>query len=659
MVSKKKEKTKVDRVTILIFSLIVFLAGFLRLYKLDNRPAHFDEGGGHAIGARELYNTGRYIYNPDFHGPFLYHVTAFSFYLFGMSDITLRLMQALFGIGTVIILFPLRKYLSRFSFLFLALMIGISPSLVYYSRFAVHDSFFVFFSTACIVFLFLYDKERKNIYLYLFSASLAFLFTVKENSYIFLATLVMFFGFEFLASSITKKGIKLKKNFKSIKNWISDNRSVILKCLIIFSFVFSLIYTSFFRFPKNLYTALTQPFLHWFKKSTTQTGFFQPHSFYLRILKEYDFLIFYPGLLGIFTFIFDNNRLTRFSFLFGGLSLLIYLLIPYKEPNNVVHITLPLAISAGIFLETLSRRLGSKTTIILSIFILPIVAYSINVCWNLSFVRYSDEKNYLVYVQTVDDIKPMLKLVKEITDKKGKDIPILVDVPQTEYPISWYFRDYTNVRYISEKVELPNGWTGIKWSGDGMIIWDSSEAKTGNRSGKIFSGNGTDGEWRQKIPIIGGYNYKLSGWIKTKNIQVVDAGEYAKIYVRTDKNDQPDRIIARTNSLTGTNDWTFVETSFFLERGENYIWLTMTIGNWGKTKGEIWFDDISLVREGTNENLIVNPSFEDGNKIDKLMGPEILIISEEDGQTLMPIPGYTLQKYLLRPGVNLAVYVKK
>jgi len=658
---KKRKESKPDFITIILFILILALAAFLRLYKLDNRPAHFDEGGGHAIGARELLNTGNYVYDPDFHGPFLYHITALTFYLFGMSDITLRITQALLGIGTVLILFPLRKYLSKISFLLLSLSIAISPSLVYYSRFAVHDSYFVFFTTASIVFLFLYSKTQKDIYFYSFAASLAFLFTVKENSFIFVGVLGIYFLVEFLFS--LKKGktlnAKIKNSLNDILDWIKDNKKMILISIVIFVFIFSAVYTTFFRHMGNLVRAITQPFIHWLKKTTEHSGFVQPYTFYLRILTDYEFVIFYPAILGIFCVIIENNSYTRFTSIFGLLILLIFLLMPYKEPNNIVHVVLPLALSSGMFFEVISKKIKREILLTIAISVVLISFYTLSICWKLSFVKYSDEDNYLVYVQTVDDIKPMLKMIKDITDKRGKDIAITVDVPQTEYPLSWYFRDYTNVRYISEKVELPTSWTGIKWSGDGMLIWDRDAAKSGNRSAKIDGRNGTDGEWRQKIPVVGGYYYTLSGWIKTENIQVVDAGKYAKMYVRTDKNNEPDQIIAETNSLIGTNDWKRVETRFFVERGINDIWLTMTIGNWGKTKGKIWFDDISLTREGTSVNLIKNPSFEFGEKIDKLLNVDILIVSENDGQTLMDVPGYNMSKYLLRPGVNLAVYVKE
>ena len=252
----------------LIFIVILLMGSFLRLYKLDNRPAHFDEGGGHAIGARALLERGEYIYHPDFHGPFLYHVTALCFYLFGMSDITLRITQAIFGIATIAVLWFLKDHVKKETLIALSLLIALSPSLVYYSRFAVHDSYFVFFTTACLVFLYLYSRTKEAKHLYLFTASLAFLFTTKENAYITVAAMAAFFGLDFLIDFFSVRGSiakRLKKN--AYLRWVKDNKKEIGISFIIFISIFSILYTSFFRYPNNFVTAVKEPFVHWFTKT--------------------------------------------------------------------------------------------------------------------------------------------------------------------------------------------------------------------------------------------------------------------------------------------------------------------------------------------------------------------------------------------------------
>jgi len=73
---------------IIIFIIIFILGLSLRFYDLERRPVHYDEGGGYAIGIRDLAKTGNYHYNPDFHGPFLFYIGALSFKLFLSSPFT-------------------------------------------------------------------------------------------------------------------------------------------------------------------------------------------------------------------------------------------------------------------------------------------------------------------------------------------------------------------------------------------------------------------------------------------------------------------------------------------------------------------------------------------------------------------------------------------
>ena len=53
--------------------------------------------------------------------------------------------------------------------------------------------------------------------------------------------------------------------------------------------------------------------------------------------------------------------------------------------------------------------------------------------------------------------------------------------------------------------------------------------------------------------------------------------------------------------LTGTTDWTTVETPFFLQKGENpdYVKLNLVING----KGTAWIDDISLTKRALQENV--------------------------------------------------------
>jgi len=79
-----------------IFFLIFLLTIFLRFWQLDLKLLHHDEAI-HSWFSYELLTTGGWVYDPSYHGPFLYYVTAGMFHLFGDSDLVARLLPSLFG----------------------------------------------------------------------------------------------------------------------------------------------------------------------------------------------------------------------------------------------------------------------------------------------------------------------------------------------------------------------------------------------------------------------------------------------------------------------------------------------------------------------------------------------------------------------------------
>ncbi|MCG7854411.1 MAG: TIGR03663 family protein, partial [Methanoregulaceae archaeon] len=73
-----------------LFFAIFLLALLLRLFVLDLKLFHHDEAV-HAWFAWKLMTEGSYAYDPMYHGPFLYYVTAGMFTLFGDSDLVARI----------------------------------------------------------------------------------------------------------------------------------------------------------------------------------------------------------------------------------------------------------------------------------------------------------------------------------------------------------------------------------------------------------------------------------------------------------------------------------------------------------------------------------------------------------------------------------------
>mgnify|MGYP000198979037 CR=1 FL=1 len=154
------------------FLLILGLASFLRIFQLDKNPAGFfcDEA---SIGynAYSILKTGKDEYqNPfpiffpsfgDYKNPVLIYSTVPFVWLFGLSEFGVRIVPAIYGIFSVVLIFFLSKKLfNEHVALFSALFLAISPWHVHLSRVALEGIIvFPFFFTLGTYF-FLEGKKR-------------------------------------------------------------------------------------------------------------------------------------------------------------------------------------------------------------------------------------------------------------------------------------------------------------------------------------------------------------------------------------------------------------------------------------------------------------------------------------------------------------------
>jgi uncharacterized protein (TIGR03663 family) len=91
---------------------IGLLSLLAHLWGLGDRALHHDETL-HAAYSWNLYTGRGYIHDPLLHGPFLYHIGAFVYFLFGDNDFTARLGAALFGTALTLTPLFLRRELGR------------------------------------------------------------------------------------------------------------------------------------------------------------------------------------------------------------------------------------------------------------------------------------------------------------------------------------------------------------------------------------------------------------------------------------------------------------------------------------------------------------------------------------------------------------------
>ena len=167
-----------------IYLLILAVAIATRFWDLGARGMSHDESL-HALYAWKLYAGQGYQHNPMMHGPFLFHFNALIYLLFGDNDYTARISTALFGVILVMLPYFMRRWLGRTGALLTSVMLLISPSILYYSRYIRHDVLIIVWALILFIAFFRYLEERADRWLYVGVAATAFMFCVKEVSFIY------------------------------------------------------------------------------------------------------------------------------------------------------------------------------------------------------------------------------------------------------------------------------------------------------------------------------------------------------------------------------------------------------------------------------------------------------------------------------------------
>jgi len=173
-----------------------------------------------------------------------------------------------------------------------------------------------------------------------------------------------------------------------------------------------------------------------------------------------------------------------------------------------------------------------------------------------------------------------------------------------------------NPSFEDVQENMPKGWTPGTWNGKAELALDSTVAHSGKMSVRISSAEGADASWYAVVPLRPYSKYRLSGWIKTQNLEPGTGRGASFTFHGTD---------IRTQTIVGTQDWTRLELVF--DSGANdALWLNCLLGGWGKATGTAWYDDVQL-------DLIRSPD----------LNPEVTI---EAAKTLPPMSPHIYGQFI-------------
>lgn len=390
----------------LAYSGLLVLGLALRLWDLGPRMLHHDESL-HAVYSYYLYSGRGYRHDPMMHGPFQFHTMALLYFLFGVTDATARLGHALFGTALIAMPYFLRHHLGRVGALLAAAMITVSPTLLYFSRFAREDMFVLGWTALLVVACLRFLDDPQPRYLYLAVAGLAFAFSTKENTYLTVAILGAFlllvhsrleivrwlgrsgpltpgsqlllvlgtisaplgaavFGWPFLRTDPATADLVSVAAFLGLLGagaWLGLRWQPRLWATgaVIFWAIFVTLHTTFFSNPPGFFSGTIGGLKYWLEQQGVARGA-QPWYYYFILLPLYEFLALPLALAGLVYWWRRSHRLAHFLIFWLLGSLLAYTWAAEKMPWLSVHITLPLillaALTLGRLIESIPWRLA-------------------------------------------------------------------------------------------------------------------------------------------------------------------------------------------------------------------------------------------------------------------------------------------------------------
>lgn len=256
--------------------LLIFAFGiWIRFHDLGKMAYHHDESI-HAYYSWRLYDKGPYSpeirndpsrYDPTYHGPFLYHVGALTFFLFGDNDFTGRLPFAVSGVIVMWFAFQFRRYLGEKTGILLLLLVSISPILTYFARFARNDTYNAMQCIGMIYCGIQYFREtdfkRKSRWLWGLSFFLILHYCTKENSYAHGAIYCSFLGFYFIWRLIGAWR-KNQEAFSRLMHQVFVEHNAFTRLYSLYGwfsiFMYSYVYLDIYAPKKDVYTqGLLQP----------------------------------------------------------------------------------------------------------------------------------------------------------------------------------------------------------------------------------------------------------------------------------------------------------------------------------------------------------------------------------------------------------------
>ena len=426
-------------------SLIVLAALWLRTHDLDRRPMHADEAN-QAVKLGELIDAGRYRFDPrDHHGPTLYYAARPLAWVRGerslaaLSETTVRLVPAIFGTVTVILIAFLSRPLGRWPALAAAALVALSPPAVYYSRYFIQETLLVTFTLSTFLAVRAWWRSGLTRWAVLAGLFAGLMQATKATAPLFLGAA--------LVATIAFRGERPATR--------RARRDAAYALAAAFATA-ALLYSSFGTNPSGLRDAFTA-YAHAatrFGADAEPTGHEKVWWYYLGLFgwQKTGGLVWHQiafatlAAAGLVVAFVRQEKFLRWAAIYAALIAAAFSLFAYKTPWQVVHFVPGFAILGAASLAALSRLNTGRLAA--AAFALITLATLFQQTWRSSFLRPADQRNPYAYVHSSADVLKY-RPVAEAALARHPEQSIRV-ISEEYWPLPWYLRGLPRVGYWTE-----------------------------------------------------------------------------------------------------------------------------------------------------------------------------------------------------------------
>jgi len=471
-IASVKELVPILSVGIVVEGMILLLAALLRLWGLDGKPPHFDEGiNGWFVDQMSAH--GFYRYDPEnYHGPLYFYALFVSLSLFGRNLWALRLTAVLASIATVWVALRFERFLGSGAARLGALALTVSPAAVFYGRYAIHESWLVLALMITTLGLLGLWKEGARRDLAITISGITMMLLLKETAVIHLGCFLIAAGCLAIWQMIVPSRPPLPI---AVQRWTQGD-------LLLFSAIALLALVFFYSGTFLNWEGLPdffRAYAKWFQTGTGAGGHEKTdyqlgglgflNWYWISLMVRYE----WPSLLGVLFALrlaWPAPAMLRYIGIYAVGVLLAYSIVPYKTPWCIISILWPFVFLFGGGISELWKR-GSLRIIAVILGVI-LLSGSFLLTLRLNFRHCTDPKEPYVYVQTQPGIavvtRPVLGIAALDPRQHALSGTILLE---SYYPLPWILGDFTRIGYYGKDQPPP------ELTGDFIVALSSQKAE--------------------------------------------------------------------------------------------------------------------------------------------------------------------------------------